>query len=220
MDAPRRTGLLTPVKFLQWGLQNEGRCTRKALWHRRFLAQGKQIAKTDQKPHRKYPTKISATPPRSTRRCWSPPYRVTPHAHTTTKARLMPNRLTVPTFERSRTHSGCPALLMTIGAPEQWPVLISPKDFDLVTQATGHQAWGIQGRNVVVGDPARTCGRRAVVKIIAGIGNSRMRAVFRDGNPLNLMRENIGIQGRGGVFWLELQPGEADPFTSLAGSRR
>lgn len=55
-------------------------------------------------------------------------------------------------------------------------------------------------------------GRRAVVKIIAGITDSRMRAVFRDKNPLNLMRENIGIQGRGGVFWLELQPDEADPI--------
>jgi hypothetical protein len=26
------------------------------------------------------------------------------------------------------------------------------------------------------------------------------------------MRENIGIRGRGGVFWLKLQPGENDPI--------
>lgn len=123
----------------------------------------------------------------------------------------MPNRLTAPIFRRGYTHSGHPALLLTIGAPEQWPVLISPADFDLVTQTTGYHAWGIQGRNAVVGDPDRACGQRAVVKIIAGITDSKMRAVFRDKNPLNLMRENIGIQGRGGVFWLELRPGETDP---------
>jgi len=102
--------------------------------------------------------------------------------------------------------------LLTIGAPQRWPVLISPDDFEMVTQFTGHRAWGIQGRNVVVGPRDRTYGRRAVVKIIAGLTDSRMRPVFRDGNPLNLMRGNIGMRGTGGTFWLTLRPEETDPI--------
>lgn len=82
----------------------------------------------------------------------------------------------------------------------------------MVTEATGRHTWGVQGRNVVVGDAARSYGRRAVAKIIAGIAGTRMRPVFRDGNPLNLMRENLGIRGTGGTFWLELRPGETDPI--------
>lgn len=124
----------------------------------------------------------------------------------------MKSKLTIPTIRRGFTDSGRPALLLTVGSPQQWPVLISPADFNLVTHTTGHRAWGVQGRNVVVGDAARIGGRPAVVKIIAGIAGSRLRPVYRDSNPLNLMRDNIGIQGTGGIFWLELQPGEVDPI--------
>jgi len=127
----------------------------------------------------------------------------------------MKNKLTIPLITVGSTHSGELALLLTIGAPTQWPVLISPADFDLVTQITGHRAWGIHGRNVVVGDPNHVCGRRAVARIIAGIQDAHhLRPAFRDGNPLNLMRSNLGIRGQAssGIFWLHLRPGEADPI--------
>lgn len=125
----------------------------------------------------------------------------------------MKTRLAIPVITRGTTDDGQPALLLSIGATAQcWPALISPADFDLVTRTTGHRAWGVQGRNVVVGDLSRSCGRRAVAKIIAGITGTKLRPVYRDGNPLNLMRDNIGIQGAGGIFWLELLPGEVDPI--------
>jgi hypothetical protein len=124
----------------------------------------------------------------------------------------MKSKLAVPTIRHGFTDSGRPALLLTVGSPQQWPVLINPTDFDLVTHTTGHRAWGVQGRSVVVGDADRLGGHRAVVKIIAGITGSRLRPAYRDGNPLNLMRENIGIKGHGGIFWLELRPGEVDPI--------
>jgi hypothetical protein len=125
----------------------------------------------------------------------------------------MKTRLAIPDITRGVTDDGQPALLLSIGAASRrWPALISPADFDLVTRTTGHRAWGVQGRNVVVGDLSRSCGRRAVTKIIAGITGTKLRPVYRDGNPLNLMRSNIGIQGTGGIFWLELRPGEVDPI--------
>lgn len=125
----------------------------------------------------------------------------------------MKTRLAIPTTTRGVTDDGHPALLLSVGAPPQcWPALISPADFDLVTRTTGNRAWGVQGRNVVVGNLSRSCGRRAVAKIIAGITGSRLRPVYRDGNPLNLMRDNIGIRGTGGTFWLQLRPGEVDPM--------
>lgn len=125
----------------------------------------------------------------------------------------MKTRLAIPDITRGVTDDGQPALLLSIGATAQrWPALISPADFDLVTQTTGYRAWGVQGRNVVAGDLSRSCGRLAVAKIIAGITGTRLRPVYRDGNPLNLMRGNIGIQGTGGIFWLELRPGEVDPI--------
>lgn len=123
----------------------------------------------------------------------------------------MKSKLSIPAIRHGFTDSGRPALLLTVGNPQQWPVLISPADFDLVTRTTGHRAWGVQGCNVVVGNADRLDGRPAVVKIIAGIEGSRLRAVYRDGNPLNLMRDNIGIRGNGGIFWLELLPNETDP---------
>ncbi len=124
----------------------------------------------------------------------------------------MKSKLSIPTIRHGFTDTGRLALLLTVGSPQQWPVLISPADFDLVTHTTGHRAWGVQGRNVVVGDADCLGGRPAVVKIIAGITGSRLRPVYRDSNPLNLMRDNIGIQGTGGIFWLELRAGEVDPI--------
>lgn len=102
--------------------------------------------------------------------------------------------------------------MLAFGPHQLWPVLIAPDDFALVTQTTGHHAWGVQSGNVVVGDPRKTYGRRAVVKIVAGLTGRRMRSVFRDDNPLNLMRENIGVRGQGGTFWLALGLGETDPI--------
>lgn len=124
----------------------------------------------------------------------------------------MKHNLTPPIIQRGLTNNERPALLLTVGTPRQWPVLIAPDDFALVTETTGYRAWGFQCGQVVVGDPGRSFGRRSVAKIIAGISGTSVRVVYRDGNPLNLLRENMGLRRNGGVFWLVLQPGEADPI--------
>ncbi|KAA5602834.1 hypothetical protein [Blastochloris sulfoviridis] len=67
-----------------------------------------------------------------------------------------------PILQPGETLDGAPALLLTVG-PDRWPVLIAPDDFDHVTTATGFKLWGVQGRNVVVGDDDPRAGRPRVV---------------------------------------------------------
>lgn len=124
----------------------------------------------------------------------------------------MEKNLTVPHAQPVTTTNSAAALLLSVGPAGRWPVLISPSDFAMVTETTGYHAWGFQRDSVVVGDPARPGGRRSVAKIIAGINRTQNKAVYRDGNPLNLLRENIGLRRAGGVFWLVPRPGEADPI--------
>jgi len=124
----------------------------------------------------------------------------------------MEKNLTVPHTQLCATTKSAPALLLSVGHARRWPVLIGLEDFAMVTETTGYHAWGFQRGSVVVGDPARPGGRRSVAKIIAGIGGTQNKAVYRDGNPLNLLRENIGLRRAGGVFWLVPRHGEADPI--------
>jgi hypothetical protein len=126
----------------------------------------------------------------------------------------MASRLTIPITQPVRKPDGTPALLLIFGAPPH-AALISPADFELVTQTTGQQAWGFQRGCVVVGDMDEPFGRRAVYKIILGTEDApHMRPAYRDGNPFNLLRSNLGMQGlnKSGIYWLELRHGETDPI--------
>lgn len=126
----------------------------------------------------------------------------------------MANRLTIPITQPVRRPDGTTALLLIFGTPAH-AALISPADFELVTQTTGQQAWGFQWGCVVVGDTDEPFGRRAVYKIILGTEDApHMRPAYRDRNPFNLLRSNLGMRGRDtpGTFWLELRPGEVDPI--------
>jgi len=124
----------------------------------------------------------------------------------------MEKNLSVPHVQPVTATNSAPALLLSVGPAGRWPVLIGPGDFAMVTETTGYHAWGFQRGNVVVGDPSRPGGRRSVAKIIASISGTQNQAVYRDGNPLNLLRENIGLRRAGGVFWIVPRPGEPDPI--------
>jgi hypothetical protein len=119
--------------------------------------------------------------------------------------------MTLPALQTGTTENRRPALLVSFGRPQRLSALIAPEDFALITSTYGQVAWGVHGGRVVVGDPRRSFGRRSVAKIIAGVSGSNVQVAYRDGNPLNLLRDNIGIRRKGGVFWLVLAPGEADP---------
>src|SRR5690606_19855909 len=67
-------------------------------------------------------------------------------------------RLTLPDMQPVLTLDDRPAFLLRVG-PKRWPVLITQSDFEKVTRSTGHEHWGIQGRNVVVGGPDPLVGR-------------------------------------------------------------
>jgi len=124
----------------------------------------------------------------------------------------MPSKVTPPVITRGDGPDNRPALLLRVG-PRRWPVLIAPEDFSAVQEATGFSLWGIQGRNVVVGDDEPTKGRPAVARLLAGIdGDWNLQPAFRDGNPLNLLRSNLGIHSRRSAktWWLELRHGERD----------
>lgn len=130
--------------------------------------------------------------------------------------------VTSPDIERGETSDGRPALLLHVG-PDRWPVLIAPDDFDHVTTTTGFHLWGIQRRNVVVGDANPMVGRPAVARLLCGFLPTEHSFVpaFRDGNPLNLLRSNLGIRSPGGkVWWLKLRPGEHDPAYTPTGTFR
>lgn len=130
---------------------------------------------------------------------------------------IMSSKLTMPDIYSVLTADDRPALLLKVG-PGRWPVLIAREDFDHVTLHTGYRHWGIHGRNVVVGDAARLSGRPAVARLITE-AHTGFAVAFRDGNPLNLLRGNLGLRGRasGKVWWLELLPGEVDPVHDTRG---
>ena len=119
--------------------------------------------------------------------------------------------MTPPALQAGTTENSRLALLVTFGRPRTLSVLIAPEDFALITSTCGQVAWGVHGGQVVVGDARRSYGRRTVAKIIAGVSGSNIQIAYRDGNPLNLLRDNLGIRRSGGIFWLVLAPGEADP---------
>lgn len=127
--------------------------------------------------------------------------------------------VTLPDIEHGTTDDGRPALLLRVG-PDRWPVLIAPDDYDHITATTGFGLWGIQGRHVVVGDADPTAGRPAVARLLTGIqGKPGLVPAFRDGNPLNLMRSNLGIRSpvSGKTWWLVLRAGETDPAYDTRG---
>lgn len=127
--------------------------------------------------------------------------------------------MAAPTVRPVETLDGKPALLLAVGR-DGWPVLIAPDDFDLVTAATGFRLWGVQGRNVVVGEDEPRAGRPVVARILAKLGQGEgLTPAFRDGNPFNLLRSNLGITSRASrkTWWLMLRPGEVDPVYDVRG---
>jgi hypothetical protein len=126
----------------------------------------------------------------------------------------------VPTATVGEDLEGNPALLLSVG-PAGWPVLISPEDFDLVTRITGFTRWGIQGDQVVIGDDDPRAGRPIVARVLTKLGphDRNLIPAFRDGNPLNLMRSNLGIMSRAAqrTWWLVLKSGEVDKVYDVRG---
>jgi hypothetical protein len=127
----------------------------------------------------------------------------------------------VPTATVGEDLEGNPALLLSVG-PAGWPVLIAPKDYELVTRTTGLTRWGVQGGNVVVGEDDPRAGRPVVARILTGLRQHESNTVpaFRDGSPLNLLRTNLGVMNRKArrVWWLVLKPGEVDQVFDMRGS--
>lgn len=128
--------------------------------------------------------------------------------------------VSAPAVQIVETLDGNPALLLSVG-PAGWPVLIGPDDFDRVTAATGFRLWGVQGRNVVVGDDDPRAGRPAVARLLTKLGpaDRGLFPAFRDGNPLNLLRPNLGIRSTAAdrTWWLVLRPGEVDRVYDVRG---
>ncbi|MFD2183707.1 hypothetical protein [Rhodoplanes azumiensis] len=128
--------------------------------------------------------------------------------------------VSAPIVQSGETLDGSPALLLSVG-PAGWPVLITPDDFDRVTAATGFRLWGVQHGNVVVGDDDPRAGRPIVARLLLGFRPTEygLGPAFRDGNPLNLLRRNLGITSRAAerTWWLVLRPGEVDKVYDLRG---
>lgn len=125
-----------------------------------------------------------------------------------------------PRITRGKALDGSLALLLSVGCAG-WPVLIAADDFELVTDATGFRLWGVQRGQVVVGDDDPRAGRPVVARLLAKLDqrDHGLAAAFRDGNPLNLLRSNLGIMSRAArrTWWLVLRPGEVDAVYDVRG---
>lgn len=69
-----------------------------------------------------------------------------------------------------------------------------------------------------MGSPDPLAGRPSVARLLIG-NTSNFIIAYRDGNPLNLLKNNLGLRSRasGKVWWLELRPGEVDPVYDSRG---